>query len=163
MIEGKGWGSSPPPARGWVIFRWLVVALLIAIPLSFGVLAVKDHFDRARALPLRTADWAAVRQALGVRLHQAGPIEVGQVWATHDGRLCGVVNGKGSFGGKSGMVRFYAVDRQPLFRFDTDQAHFEIGFEPCMKDHWLVVKEGSQETGFCATREGDRVCQRIGF
>ena len=163
IVEGKAWGSTPPPKRGWVLFRWLVVGLLLAIPLVLGGLALKDHFDQTKAMPALEADWKAVRQALTDRLHQAGPIEVGQVCATPGRQLCGVVNGTGSFGGKTGMVRFYAVDRQPVLKFDTGIAAFEEAFEPCMKDHWLVVKEGSQETGFCATKEGDKVCNRIRF
>lgn len=163
IVEGKAWGSTPPPKRGWVLFRWLVVGLLLAIPLVMGGLALKDHLDQAATRPVLEADWNAVHQALTDRLHQAGPIEVGQVWATHDRQLCGVVNGKGSFGGKTGMVRFYAVDRKPVLKFEAGVTGFEEAFEPCMKDHWLVVKEGSQETGFCATKEGDRVCNRIKF
>ena len=162
IVEGKTWGSTPPPRRGWVFFRWLVVGLLLAIPVVLGGLALKDHVDQVAARPALEADWKAVRHVLTVKLHQAAPIEVGQVWATRDHRLCGLVNGKGSFGGKTGMVRFYAVNRQPVMKFEASATHFEDGFEPCMKDHWLVVKEGSQSTGFCATKEGDRVCKPLG-
>ncbi|MDB5455877.1 MAG: hypothetical protein JWP92_1462, partial [Caulobacter sp.] len=127
-VRANALGSyEPPTAPGWVWFRRLVVGLLIAAPLLFAAHLVKDRFDRAAAKPGLQAEWAALNRALAAKLRQGAPLELGQVWATHGRKICGLVNGKGSFGGKTGMVRFYGVGGAPVFQRQIGEVAFAKG------------------------------------
>jgi hypothetical protein len=100
------------------------------------------------------------------RLDQRAPLEFGAVWSTRTGVICGLVNGWGSFGGLTGMTRFIAVDDTPAFVEDapTDQTaqRFKTQWATCRFDPWIVLRGGSAETGFCATRIGRRRCVETG-
>jgi hypothetical protein len=101
--------------------------------------------------------WASVKPRLIARLRQPHGLELGRVWARRDGRVCGLVNGWGSFGGLTGMTRFYAQDDEPVFKQDhtTD---FENEWWQCKRDRYVIIREGSEETGFCPTRQGRERC-----
>lgn len=101
--------------------------------------------------------WAGVKPRLIARLAQPHALELGRVWARRDGRVCGLVNGWGSFGGLTGMTRFYAQDDEPVFKQDG-RPDFEQQWWACKRDRYVVIREGSEETGFCPTRLGRRRC-----
>lgn len=111
--------------------------------------------------PRARAEWGHVRANLKARLNQTNPLDLGAVWATRTGRVCGLVNGRGSFGGLSGMVRFYSVDRVPVFHQDVDHLEFQHGWFECNRDRWVALRDGSEETGFCGTELGKRRCQTV--
>ena len=101
--------------------------------------------------------WASVKPRLIARLAQPHSLELGKVWARRDGRVCGLVNGWGSFGGLTGMTRFYAQGDEPVFQQDNG-ADFENEWWACKRDRYVVIREGSEETGFCSTKLGQKRC-----
>jgi hypothetical protein len=111
--------------------------------------------------PKARAEWGHVRANLTARLNQTNPLDLGAVWATRTGRVCGLVNGRGSFGGLSGMVRFYSADRVPVFHQDIDHLAFQHAWFQCNRDRWVRLHEGSEETGFCGTELGKRRCYSV--
>ena len=101
--------------------------------------------------------WASVKPRLIARLAQPHSLELGKVWARRDGRVCGLVNGWGSFGGLAGMTRFYAQGDEPIFKQD-DRPGFEEEWWACRRDRYVVIRQGSEETGFCPTKLGQERC-----
>lgn len=101
--------------------------------------------------------WATVKPRLVARLAQPHALELGRVWARRDGRVCGLVNGWGSFGGLTGMTRFYTVGDRPVFKQDHD-TDFEYEWWQCRRDRYVIIREGSEETGFCPTQLGRERC-----
>jgi hypothetical protein len=101
--------------------------------------------------------WASVKPRLIARLDQPHALELGRVWARRDGRVCGLVNGWGSFGGLTGMTRFYAQGDEPVFKQDG-RPDFEEEWWACKRDRYVVIREGSEETGFCPTKLGRQRC-----
>ena len=104
--------------------------------------------------------WASVKPRLIARLAQPHSLELGKVWARRDGRVCGLVNGWGSFGGLTGMTRFYAQGDEPVFKQDGGTG-FEEEWWACRRDRYVTLREGSEETGFCPTRLGQQRCYTV--
>jgi hypothetical protein len=104
--------------------------------------------------------WASVKPRLIARLDQPHPLELGRIWARRDGRVCGLVNGWGSFGGLTGMTRFYAQGDEPVFKQD-DRPDFEEEWWACKRDRYVIIREGSEETGFCPTKLGRERCYDV--
>ena len=98
--------------------------------------------------PRARAEWGHVRANLKARLKQTNPLDLGAVWATRTGQICGLVNGRGSFGGLTGMVRFYSVDRIPVFHRDVDHLEFQHAWFECARDRWVRLREGSGGAGW---------------
>lgn len=113
--------------------------------------------ERAAAAPAAAARWRTVERDLEARLRQGRPLELGAVWSTHDGVICGTVNERHSFGFVSGMLPFYATGRDIVFG-DGNQPFRERWFN-CRRDHWVDLQAGSDETGVCAARS-TRICGR---
>lgn len=111
--------------------------------------------------PKARAEWSHVRAKLEARLNQTNPLDLGAVWSTRTGQVCGLVNGRGSFGGLSGMVRFYSVDRVPVFHQDVDHLEFQNAWFQCNRDRWVRLHDGVEETGFCGTELGKRRCYTV--
>lgn len=111
--------------------------------------------------PRAQAEWAVVRANLEARLKQTQPLDLGAVWATRTGQVCGLVNGRGSFGGMSGMKRFYSANRAPVFHQDVDHAAFQYAWFACNRDRWVWLNAGSDEPGFCGTELGKRRCYTV--
>ena len=124
------------------------------------------HPASGRALvPARTlarVRWAEVKPRLVTRLRQPNPLELGAVWTTRGGRVCGLVHGWGSFGGLTGMTRFYTQGDEPVFKQDGDGGDggsaFEMEWWACKRDRYAPIHRGSDETGFCPTRLGRQRC-----
>lgn len=105
------------------------------------------------------ANWATIRPRLASTLRQKN-LELGAVWSARDGRICGLVNGWGSFGGLTGMVRFYTDGDRFVFSADPPSDFYMI-WRACQADQWQTLHKGSEEPGFCATKLGRRRCPEI--
>lgn len=161
--------------------RMPVIPRVISVGVTIGILGAMAFwvfdlvgFERAQApLPAPTprqmleekprarAAWSQVRVKLKARLNQTNPLDLGAVWATRTGQICGLVNGRGSFGGLSGMKRFYSVNGAPVFHQDVDHLQFQHAWFQCQRDRWVVLREGVDEPGFCGTELGKRRCYAV--
>ncbi|WP_297514983.1 hypothetical protein [uncultured Caulobacter sp.] len=131
---------------------------LAAFERANGVLPPPTPEEAARFGPRARAEWRIARAHLETRLHQASPLELGAVWATRAGQICGLVNGRGSFGGLTAMTRFYTVDQRPVFHQDIDYLDFQRAWFQCRRDQYVMLHEGTMEPGFCGTELGRRRC-----
>lgn len=111
--------------------------------------------------PRAKAEWTRVRSALERRLDQTRPLDLGAVWSTRTGQVCGLVNGRGSFGGLSGMLRFYTVAGEPVFHQDVEHLAFQYGWFACTRDRFVAHHAGAEEPGFCGTELGKRRCYTV--
>ncbi|KSB88689.1 hypothetical protein AS593_19840 [Caulobacter vibrioides] len=164
-------GRKRRAALAWRILGFVMVASMLAA-LAYGIFDF-IRFERAMgALPpakgeaLAPAEreaarrWAVVHPALVARLKQSRELELGGVWMMRTGRVCGVVNGKTSFGGFTGMTQFYTDGDTPVFPYD-DRGGFRETWRLCDRDRWAVIRQGSDETGFCATKFGQTRCRVV--
>ncbi len=118
---------------------------------------VKDAVDHGPATAAAQRKWTAARPAIAARLKQ-GSLEFGAVWATHTGVICGMVNGRGSFGGLTGMTPFYVGAGAPVYALDETAEAFAPGWSHCMRDSWITILPGSKSAGYCATKAGAKSC-----
>ncbi len=117
--------------------------------------------QRDRYAPVARAEWRQVRANLEARLNQRSPLELGAVWATRTGQVCGLVNGRGSFGGLTAMARFYTVDQRPVFHRDVEHVAFQKAWFECRRDPYVMLHEGTMDPGFCGTELGKRRCFKV--
>ena len=174
-----------PEARGrrawrkrFVLWGFQTVVMAIVVVCSAIIVGESIRYELSvtpkpsatgRALvPARTlarVRWAEVKPRLVTRLRQPNPLELGAVWTTRRGRVCGLVHGWGSFGGLTGMTRFYTRGDEPVFKRDGDGNDGGSGFEnewwACNLDRYAMIHEGSDETGYCATRQGRDRCYDV--
>jgi hypothetical protein len=155
----------------------VVVAILAALG-YLGARAFQDWRAKGPALAAARVRFAPVRDTMLQRLAQGRPMELGQVWITHTGRICGLVNGEGAFAGHPGMTPFYSDGNTPYFSdgltpFHTDGAevHFALDSQTdqfegqwiaCNQDGWAVLSPGSAGEGPCATKGAPARCKRPG-
>ena len=137
-----------------------VVAVLALI--GAGAFSFKAVAHKAAAKVKAEQQWTAVHQIMTTRLNQPYPLELGAVWAMHGGRLCGLVNGKGSFGGLTGMTPFYAEGTHLVFSFDQDSSVFGRIWLDCSGDMWIPLVAGTTTEGFCGTKAGAARCKAAG-
>jgi hypothetical protein len=137
------------------------VILVLALA-GGGFLFWKSAADKAAATAKAKQEWVSVRQVVVTRLNQPAPIELGAVWAMHGGRICGLVNGKGSFGGLTGMTPFYAEGTHVVFSFDQDSSLFGRVWLDCSGDMYVPLVAGTTTEGFCGTKAGAVRCKAAG-
>lgn len=134
----------------------VVPIVLILVVVAAAGLTVQHHFtDQAAKVEAQKAArvrFPIIRAAIVKRLNQPHPIELGAVWAMHSGRICGLVNGEGSFGGLTGMTPFYADGTRVTFALDSDPDLFAGPWVDCSQDMWVVVVGGSTEEGICGVK-----------
>lgn len=118
-----------------------------------------EQADRYR--PLARTEWRIVQANLDARLDQTLPLELGAVWSTRTGQICGLVNGRGSFGGLTAMTRFYTVDQQPVFHQDVEHVAFQQAWFQCRRDQYVMLHAGTMEPGFCSSEAGRRHCYSV--
>jgi hypothetical protein len=160
--------------RSWtplIITGTSVVGILGALLFTVVDLARFEHenavkraptpVQHARYAPVARAEWRQVRANLETRLNQTLPLELGAVWATRSGQVCGLVNGRGSFGGLTAMTRFYTVDQRPVFHQDVEHVAFQKAWFECRRDPYVMLHEGTMEPGFCGTELGKRRCFKV--
>ncbi len=136
-----------------------MLGLAAVLTASWVVYAtIKDRHDKVVAAAGARQRFEALRPIMVTRLHQLQPIELGAVWMTHAGVICGLVNGENSFGGMLGMTPFYARGSQVTFGPDVTSAEFGQGWVDCGRDMWIPILPGSTQEGFCATQAGARRC-----
>jgi hypothetical protein len=146
--------------RSWTIqLTPLLILSIIVGGLGYGAY----HFITDRAAKVVTAQHAkaklpVIRAAIEKRLAQPHPIELGAVWAMHSGRICGLVNGEGSFGGLTGMTPFYADGAKVTFALDSDPDLFAGQWVDCNQDIWATVVGGSIEEGICGVKAHASQC-----
>ena len=166
--------SGPKARRRALAVRTFDLAVMALIVLGVGLMLVYVIQYELKVEPKRPASgarlvaarsmarvrWASVKPRLIARLAQPHALELGRVWARRDGRVCGLVNGWGSFGGLTGMTRFYAQGDAPVFKQDGGE-DFEYEWWQCKRDRYVVIREGSEETGFCPTKLGQTRCYDV--
>ena len=108
--------------------------------------------ETAAATPRAKADWAVVYARLATRLADPPP-EVGEVWATRSGRICGFVDDRET--AVDSMRRFYTVGLRPRLQQDDEAAYRRV-WTGCINSRWVELHAGSEKTGFCATTRGRR-------
>jgi hypothetical protein len=141
---------------GFAIFVADVAKMEIAHPRAPQVRLPDTALGRAAV----EENWKSVEPRLARRL-KLKRLELGAVWATRTGKICGLVNGWGGFGGLVGMTRFYTDDQG--FGFSVNPpADFYAHWDQCEADHWLILHPGSEEQGFCGTRLGRKRCWVVG-
>jgi hypothetical protein len=126
-----------------------------------AVLRPPTDAELAAARPRARATWSMVRANLVTRLDQTNPLDLGAVWSTRTGQICGLVNGRGSFGGLTGMVRFYSAQHTPVFHQDVEHLQFQHAWFQCRRDRWVELHAGAEEPGFCGTEMGKRRCYTV--
>jgi len=122
---------------------------------------VSDRAAKVVATREARARFPIIRAAIVKRLNQPHPIELGAVWAMHSGRICGLVNGEGSFSGLTGMTPFYADGTRVTFALDAPPDTFEGPWVACSQDMWIVVVGGSTEEGICGVKAHADKCHYI--
>jgi hypothetical protein len=138
---------------------WAIGGVVLVVALAgAGGLYWKAGVDKAAATVRAQQQWAGIRQTIVTRLHQSNPIELGAVWAMHTGRICGLVNGKSSFGGLTGMTPFFTQGAQVFFSFDLGSAKFDQPWLECSGDSWIPLVAGTHTEGYCGTRAGAAHC-----
>jgi hypothetical protein len=126
-----------------------------------GFLPSPSPEQHARYRPLAQVEWRIARANLEARLNQRNPLELGAVWSTRTGQICGLVNGRGSFGGLSSMVRFYTVAQRPVFHQDVEHVLFQKAWFECRRDQYVMLHAGTMEPGFCGSELGKRRCYNV--
>jgi hypothetical protein len=153
--------TAAPNAASWLNRAGLLVMLVWLTALVGGV--VKDQLalwppppptpeETAAATPRARADWAVVYPRLAARVGEPLP-EVGEVWATRAGRICGFVNHRQT--AVDGMQRFYTVGLRPRLQHDDEAAYRRV-WVGCINSRWVELHAGSEKTGFCAVARGRR-------
>ena len=150
--------GRPPSARIDVLFTGALA--LLALTFAAGLIYDRVHKEVARPEAMRA--WAHAQDVLVRRLHQGEPLELGAVWATHSGMICGLVNGRHSFSGLAGMTPFAVEGDHAVFALDQSALNFASYWRDCMTDQWIPVRDGSMQAGGCATELGRRRCVTVG-
>ena len=141
----------------------LFVGAVTLAAVLFAAAGVYDRIHREMVRPAIAGRWDHARKTLSGRLHQQpDPLEFGAVWATHSGMICGLVNGRGSFGGLAGMTPFAVDGDRAVFALDHTALSFAPYWRDCMTDQWIKVLDGSMRAGGCATRLGQQRCVTAG-
>jgi len=132
-----------------LIFAWLGAALLAMAADQIALLPSPPPTpaERAAAAPGAWARWRLVYARLQRRLPQPPP-ELGEVWTTRTGRICGLVNSKDT--AVNAMTRFYTVGLEPKLRTDDPRQYFRLWMD-CADTRWVILHEGTEQEGFCAS------------
>jgi hypothetical protein len=140
LAQAGGFGRARGVSRGLDLLLGLALAAAL---IGAGGLYVWHRTSTAAARARIAVDWRGAQAPLVARLKQGHPLQYGDVWATHTGLICGLVNGWGSFGGLSAMTPFYVWKAKPFFALDMTALSFAPGWRECLGDHWTdLVKDG---------------------
>jgi hypothetical protein len=142
-------------------FPLVPVMLIVVAAAALGLTGwryIADPQARVAAARDAKARFPLVHAAMVKRLAQPHPIELGAVWATHTGRICGLVNGEGSFSGLTGMTPFYADGTKVTFALDSDPDVFDGRWMDCSQDKWIMIVDGTTEEGICGVKAHAAQC-----
>jgi hypothetical protein len=131
-----------------------IALIAVVMVVSVTALKLKAKADVDAARPAAMAQWRIVKARLAARLHDQANLELGAI--------CGLVNGRSSFGGLTGMVPFFTDGQTIRYALDTPQSQFGDGWSQCMGDTWLQLNPGSYATGICATKHPFKSCGAFG-
>ena len=157
------WSVAATP---FVAIAWLASILVLILIDQIGQLPPPPPTpaQAAAARPRMMAIWRAVHRRLLARLpyQQPRPPELGAVWATRKGQVCGLIDEWHT--GVDVMTQFYTVRGRPFFRDDEDRERLYVReWSRCIMDPYVVIHAGSLATGACATRAGQAACLTSGF
>ena len=145
-----------------LMFAWLAAVLAAAVAEQIVLLPSPrpSRTQLAAATPPAWAKWRIVYARLYRRLPQPPP-ELGEVWTTRSGRICGLVNSKDT--AVNAMTRFYSVGLDPVLRTDDPRRYFHLWMD-CADTPWVILHQGTEQEGWCAsalfraTRFGRGMC-----
>ena len=140
---------------------WLI-AIIVLVTLDQIALippAPPTPEQSALARPAALRHWRLVAARLAGRLppEQPPPLEIGAVWATRAGEICGFVNRWNT--GVGIMTPFYTVRLRPIFKPENERQYIDV-WSKCRFDQWVVLHRGGYAVGACATRDGRAHCAR---
>ena len=142
-----------------VAILWLVsiVVLLVADQIRQSPPPPPTPAQIAAARPRMQAIWRRVYPRLVSRLpaEQPKPPELGAVWATRGGQVCGLVDEWHT--GVDVMTQFYTIAERPMFR-EEDERSYVDQWSRCMDDPYVVLHNGTLATGSCAATAGRLAC-----
>ncbi len=130
-----------PSARIDVLF----VGAMALMAMTFAAGFAYDRIRKEIARPVAMRAWTHAQGVLETRLHQDEPLELGAVWATHSGMICGLVNGRHSFSGLAGMTPFAVDGERAVFALDQTALDFASYWRACIDPsrtliHWSVMQ-----------------------
>ena len=116
--------------------------------------------ESAEARPAAAGTWVLVSGKLQARFPDR-PLETGEVWSTRTGRVCGFVNRRRT--NSDDMERFFTTPNLEAHFQDEDIYAFMPVWKACLDDRWVVLHEGVEDTGFCASAHArsSRIAQDI--
>ena len=155
-----GWGAAARFSARLerAIFGWMVLTIIAMVWDQISLLPPPPptKVEIAAATPHARAEWARVEAMLEKRIAQPRPMEFGMVWATHTGRTCGLVDHRDT--GIDAMKPFFTLgDGRGVFLREDGDKLFMQNWIYCIGDYRVVLHQGSQEAGFCATRRAKHV------
>ncbi len=142
----------------------LASLVMVGMIVATAVLAVRDQLslfppppptpaETAAARPQATRDWAMVAARLQARFDDK-PLEVGEVWATRTGRICGFVDARRT--NTDNIQPFFTTpDLKPHMKGDDLWAFMGV-WKGCLDDRWVELHVGTEQTGFCASARASR-------
>ncbi len=162
-------------ARRGRLSRRLGAAAAIMGFLCLGAAAGEAVIDQIRQLPLAAptaaeaaADrpaalrvWSEVKSRLALKLASDRPLEIGEVWATRQRRICGYANARAS--AVDDMTPFYTVGGTPRLKGE-DIFTYVVVWQECLRDRWIELHVGTERTGECGSAHfrssvlGRRLC-----
>ena len=149
------WAMAVTPV---VAILWMVLILGLIIQQKVNALPPRPPTptERAASTPTARAHWRRTYGALqrGLMAWQPRPPELGAVWSTRTGQICGLVDQWHT--GVDYMTRFYTVGDRVFFK-DDDLRGYMHQWSRCIDDPWVVLHPGSVDEGLCASRTGRQV------
>ena len=137
---------------------WMVSILGLIIQQQLSALPPRPPTmaERVASTPSARAHWRRTYDALQQRLMawQPRPPELGAVWSTRTGQICGLVDEWHT--GVDHMTRFYTVEDRVFFK-DDDLLLYMRQWSRCIDDPWVVLHSGGVDEGLCASRTGRQV------
>jgi hypothetical protein len=138
----------------WTVRVSTAVALASLAATAVAVVSDPNQYPPRRPTPAESAaaapgaktKWAAVYARLETRLGYS-PLELGAVWASRSGRICGTVRRRDA--GIDFRTHFYTEGPVTYLAGDDLRRYFRTWID-CVGDHWVDLRIGSDETGFCA-------------
>ena len=150
----REWGMAATPV---VALSWLAAVLVLVVKDQPALIPPRPPppVPAAAATPAARAHWKRFYLQLQERLEpwQLRPPELGAVWSTRTGAICGLVDQWRT--SLDYMTRFYTVGDRVRLR-DDDLGLYVRSWSRCMMDPYVVLHPGSDAEGLCASATGRR-------
>lgn len=139
---------------------WLgvIVRLVVLDQIALSPPGAPTPAQVIAATPGAKVVWRLVYARLLQRLpkDQPRPPQLGAVWATRSGQVCGFVDRWNT--GVDVMTPFYTVDMRPRFKGENAR-DFVTQWSQCRFDPWVRLHSGGYEEGACVTGRYARLCR----